>query len=88
MYRRCTSQMFKPRYSSYVTAQVVSRSISNPMLAIKSYPDSDIKKVRTGEKDVPKVDWYKLSLNFIQMLVNQIFMLQFRLECFHSSMVG
>ena len=37
------------------------------------YPDSNIKKVRTGERDVAKVDWYKLPLNFIQMSVNQTF---------------
>jgi hypothetical protein len=50
------------------------------------YLDFKIKKVRIGERDVPKVDWYKLSLNFIQMLVNKTFMLQVRFECPHSSL--
>ena len=40
-----------------------------------NYSDSKVKKVRTDERDVPKVDWYKLSLNSVQMLVDQPFVL-------------
>jgi len=35
-----------------------------------NYFDSKVKKVRMEERDVPKVDWYKVSLDFVQVLVN------------------
>ena len=41
-----------------------------------NYSDLKIKKVGAGERDVPKIDWYKLSLDFIQMVVDQTFVLQ------------
>jgi hypothetical protein len=49
-----------------------------------NYPDPNVKEVRADERDVPKVDWYKLSLNFIQVLVDQPFVLQLGFECHHS----
>jgi hypothetical protein len=36
-----------------------------------NYLDPNVKKVRTDERDVPKVDWYELSLDFMQVSVNQ-----------------
>ena len=40
-----------------------------------NYSNPKIKKIGTDERDVPKVDWYKLFLNVVQVLVNQTFML-------------
>jgi hypothetical protein len=44
------------------------------------YPSSNVKKVRTCERDVLKVDWYKLSLKFIQMSVTTPSFFKFALK--------
>jgi hypothetical protein len=36
------------------------------------------------ERDVPKVDWYKLFLDFVQVSVDPAFVLQLCFECRHS----
>ncbi len=47
------------------------------------YSDSKVEEVRVNERDVPKVYQNELSLDFIQVPVGSLFMLQTQDEYFH-----